>query len=75
MRREQKALETVFGPVLPNDGQGQHPRFCVIRIFDEERDDKWQVGFYSFDGEIMQIEEGEGTRTRSRKPSLGRNLE
>src|SRR2546429_2198339 len=23
----------------------------------EEQDDKWQVGFYSFDGDILQIEE------------------
>jgi hypothetical protein len=62
MRREQQPLETVFGPVrwvaIPNDGQWQDPDFAVIRIFDEDRDDKWQVGFYSFDGDIMQIEEG-----------------
>jgi hypothetical protein len=79
MRREQKPLETVFVLVrwvaIPNDGQGQDPDFAVIRIFEDERDDKWQVGFYSFDGDIMQIEEEVQTFTRSRNPSLGRRLE
>jgi hypothetical protein len=55
--------------------KGSTPDLAVIRIFDEERDDKWQVGFYSFDGDIMQIEEGVQTCTRSQKPSLGRKLE
>jgi hypothetical protein len=55
--------------------KGSTPDFAAIRIFDEERDDKWQVVFYSFDGDIMQIEEGIQTCTRSRKPSLGRKLE
>lgn len=55
--------------------QGRTPDFAVIRIFDEERDDKWQVGFCSFDGDIMQIDEGVQTCTRSRNHSLGRKLE
>jgi hypothetical protein len=55
--------------------KGGTPDFAVIRIFEEERDDKWQVGFYSFDADIMQIEEGVQTCTRSRNHSLGRKLE
>jgi hypothetical protein len=72
MGREQKPLETVFGPVrwlqFPTMAQGRTPDF------DEERDDKWQVGFYSFDGDIMQIEEGVQTCTGSGNPPLGRKL-
>jgi hypothetical protein len=60
---------------FPIMAEGSTPDFAVIRIFDEERDDRWQVGFYRFDGDIMQIEEGVQTCTRSRKPSLGRKLE
>jgi hypothetical protein len=55
--------------------KGRTPDFAVMRILKEERIDKWQVGFYSFDGDIMQIEEGVQTCTRSRNPSLGRKLE
>ena len=46
------------GLQFPTMAKGRTPDFAVIRIFEEERDDKWQVGFYSFDGDIMQIEEG-----------------
>jgi hypothetical protein len=63
------------GLQFPTMAKGSTPDFAVIRIFDEERDDKWQVGFYSFDGDIMQIEEGVQACTRSRKPSFGRKLE
>jgi hypothetical protein len=62
------------GLQFPTMAQGRTPDFAVIRIFEEERDDKWQVGFYSFDGDIMQIEEGVQTCTRSRNPPLGRKL-
>jgi hypothetical protein len=55
--------------------KGRTPDFAVMRILEEERDDKWQVGFYSFDGDIMQIEEGVQTCTRSRDHSLGRKLQ
>jgi hypothetical protein len=63
------------GLQFPTMAKGSTPDFAVIRIFDEERDDKWQVGFYSFDGDIMQIEEGVQTCIRLRNPSLGRKLE
>src|SRR5260370_37387265 len=63
------------GLQFPTMANGRTPDFAVIRIFDEDRDDKWQVGFYSFHGDIMQIEERVQTCTRSGKPSLGRKLE
>jgi hypothetical protein len=63
------------GLQFPTMAKGRILDFAVIRIFDEERDDKWQVGFYSFDGDIMQIEEGVQTCIRSRNPTLGRKLE
>ena len=63
------------GLQFPTMAKGRTPDFAVIRIFEEERDDKWQVGFYSFDADIMQIEEGVQTCTRSRNHSLGRKLE
>ena len=63
------------GLQFPTMAKGRTPDFAVIRIFEEERDDKWQVGFYSFDGDIMQIEEGVQTCTRFRNHSLGRKLE
>lgn len=31
--------------------------FAVLRIFDEESNEEWRAGFYSFDADIMQIEE------------------
>lgn len=31
--------------------------FAVLRIFDEESNEQWRSGFYSFDADIMQIEE------------------
>src|SRR5260370_27122351 len=63
------------GLQFPTMAKGSTPDFAVIRIFDEELDAKWQGGFYSFDGDIMQIQQGEQTCTRSRKPSLPRKLE
>jgi hypothetical protein len=63
------------GLQFPTMANGRNPDFAVIRIFEGERDDKWQVGFYSFDGDIMQIEEGVQTCIRLRNPSLGRKLE
>jgi hypothetical protein len=63
------------GLQFPTIAKGRTPDFAVIRIFEEEREDKWQVGFYSFDGDIMQIEEGVQTCTRSRNHPLGRKPE
>ena len=48
--------------------------FAVLRIFDEEREAKWQVGFYRFDGDIMQIEEGVQTCIRFRILPPGRTI-
>ena len=31
--------------------------FAVLRIFEEELDEKWRAGFYRFEGDIMRIEE------------------
>src|SRR5437016_13969550 len=45
------------GLQFPTMAQGRASDFAVLRILDEEQDDKWQVGFYSFDGDILQIEE------------------
>ena len=63
------------GLQFPTMAKGRAPDFAVMRILEEDRDDKWQVGFYSFDGDIMQIEEGVQTCTRSRDHSLGRKLQ
>ena len=60
---------------FPTMGKGSTPDFAAIRIFDEERDDKWQVVFYSFDGDIMHIEEGVQLAPGPENPSLGRKLE
>ena len=62
------------GLQFPTVVQGRTPDFALLRIFEEERDDKLQVGFYSFDDDIMQIEEGVRTCTRSRNPPPGRKL-
>ena len=62
------------GLQFPTMAKGRTPDFAVMRIFKEERIDKWQVGFYSFDGDIMQIEEGVQSCIRSRNPSFGRRL-
>jgi hypothetical protein len=62
------------GVQFPTMAQGRASDFAVLRILDEERADKWQVGFYSFDGDILQIEECVQTCIRSRNPTLGRKL-
>jgi hypothetical protein len=53
---------------------GRASDFAVLRILDEEGNDKWQVGFYSFDGDILQIEEWMQTCFRARIPPPGRKL-
>lgn len=47
---------------------------AVLRILDEEREGKWQGGFYSFDGDLLQIEEWVQTCIKSRSPRPGRKL-
>ena len=42
------------GLQFPTMAQGRASDFAVLRILDEEQDDKWQVGFYSFDGDILR---------------------
>ena len=78
MGREQKPLELCSvqyaGTQFPTMAPGRASDFAVLRIVDDERDDKWQIGFYSFDGDIMQIEEGLQTCIRFRNPPPGRKL-
>ena len=57
------------GLQFPTMAQGRASDFAVLRILDEEQDDKWQVGFYSFDGDILQIEEC--VQTCFPNPSVG----
>jgi hypothetical protein len=62
------------GLQFPTIAQDRASDFAVLRILDEERNDKWQVGFYSLDGDILQIEELVQTCFRSRIPLPARNL-
>jgi|SRR5689334_22508906 len=57
------------GLQFPTMTQDRASDFAVLRILDEEGNDKWQVGFYSFDGDILQIEEWVQTCFRDRIPS------
>ena len=41
---------------------------AVLRIREDEGDIEWQIGFYSFDGDISEIEEGVQACTKSRPP-------
>jgi hypothetical protein len=45
------------GPQFPTSNPDSASDFAVLRIFDEESNEKWRSGFYSFDADIMQIEE------------------
>jgi hypothetical protein len=62
------------GLQFPTMAQARASDFAVLRILDEERDDKWQVGFYSIDRDIVQIEEWVQTCIKSRIPPHGRKL-
>ncbi len=62
------------GLQFPTLAQGRASVFAVLRILDEERGDEWQGGFYTFDGDILQIEEWVQTCIRSRNPPPGRKL-
>jgi hypothetical protein len=55
------------GLQFPTMAQGRASGFAVLRILDEERSDKWQVGFYSFDCDILHIEEWVQTCVRSKR--------
>lgn len=54
------------GLQFPTPAQGRASGFAVLRILDEEREDEWQGGYYSFDCDIPQIEEWVQTCVRSR---------
>ena len=62
------------GSQFPTIAQERASDFAVLRILDEERNDKWQVGFYSLDGDILEIEEWVQTCFRARIPPPGRKL-
>lgn len=62
------------GLQFPTAAEGRVSDFAILSILDEERADRWQVGFYSFDGDILQIEEWVQTCIGSRNPTLGREL-
>jgi hypothetical protein len=62
------------GLQFPTMAQGRASDFAVLRILDDERADKWQVGFYSVDGDILHIEEWVQTCISYRNPPAGRKL-
>lgn len=45
------------GQYFPTSNPGRTSDFAVLRVFEEESNEKWRSGFYSFDADIMQIEE------------------
>ena len=62
------------GLQFPTIAEGRASDSAVLRILDEERDDKWQAGFYSFDGDLLHIEEWVQTCIRSRIPPPAQKL-
>jgi hypothetical protein len=57
-------------PTMTKQDQG----FAVLSMLKGEPDDTWQVGFYSFDVDLLQIEEWVQTCVGSRNPLLDRKL-
>jgi len=57
-------------PAMTQRDQG----FAVLNLLKGELDDKWRVGFYSFDAGLLQIEEWVQTCVVSRNPTPGRKL-
>ena len=45
------------GQHFPKSNPDRTSDFAVLRIFDEETNDNWRPGFYSFDADVTQIEE------------------
>jgi hypothetical protein len=45
------------GQQFPTSNADSTPDFAVLRIFDEESDDGWRVGFYRFSAGLGRIEE------------------
>jgi hypothetical protein len=44
------------GQQFPTSNADSASDFAVLRIFDEESNDKWRPGFYSFNADNMQVE-------------------
>lgn|SRR5579864_2112516 len=62
------------GVQFPTMAHGRASDFAALRILDEERDDKWRIGFYRFDDDLPQIEEWVQTCLKSRNPPHGRGV-
>ena len=45
------------GQRFPTSNPDSASDFAVLRIFDEESNEQWRSGFYSFGADIMQIEQ------------------
>jgi hypothetical protein len=52
------------GEKFPTTGHDAGDEFVVLRLFDGEISDRWQVGFYIFDEGIIRIEEAVQSCTR-----------
>jgi hypothetical protein len=52
----------------------QNRGFPVLDLPKGETDDTWRVGFYSFDADLLRIEEWVQTCIASRNPLLGQEL-
>lgn len=46
-----------LGNAFPVGCQEPGPDFAILRIFEDEKNQNWQTGFYRFDVNIMRIEE------------------
>ena len=57
-------------PTMTQQDQG----FAVLNLLKGELDDTWRVGFYSFDADLLQIEEWIQTCVVSRNPLPGRKV-
>ena len=45
------------GQQFPTSNLDRASDFAILRIFDEESNGQWRPGFYSFDADIIQIED------------------
>jgi hypothetical protein len=57
-------------PTMTQQDQG----FAVLGLLKGELDETWRVGFYSFDADLLQVEEWVQTCVVSRTPLPGRKL-
>jgi hypothetical protein len=58
------------GEQFPTTAQDRATDFAVLRIFDNDLDEKWRAGFYLFEADIMRIEEAVQACT-ARLPEVG----